>query len=518
MYPGAYAAATPDKPALIMADTGEVVTYASLEERSVRLSRLLHERGLRPGDSFTLLSENSPRHHEAYWAALRSGLYLTAVNYHLALDEILYILRDCGTCVLIVSAAQADMARQIAERAPQITVRFVFGGSVEGFEDYESALASAPSQPFAHQPCGADMQYSSGTTGRPKGVRAPLPERQVTEPGDPLVAVFGPMYGFDENSVYLSPAPLYHAAPLRFGGIVHALGGTVVIMPRFDARTALELIEKYRVTHSQWVPTMFVRMLKLPAEDRERFDLSSLEVAVHAAAPCPVEVKHAMIDWWGPILYEYYAATEAAGITLIGPREWSQRPGSVGRAALGVLHICEDDGDKGRELPPGQVGLVYFERETMPFAYHNDPDKTRAAQHPQHANWATTGDIGRVDEDGYLYLTDRRAFMIISGGVNIYPQEVENVLTLHPKVLDVAVIGVPDPEMGEQVKAVVQPAAGVATGPELERELLDYVRDRIAHFKAPKSVDFADTLPRTPTGKLIKRLLRQQYTNSRLTS
>ena len=387
-----------------------------------------------------------------------------------------------------------------------------------GYDDYEAALAAASPEPFADQPAGADMLYSSGTTGLPKAIRVPLPDRQIDEPGDLLVAVFAPMYGFDEDTVYLSPAPLYHAAPLRFVGLIHATGGTAVIMPRFDAEEALAAIEKHEVTHSQWVPTMFVRMLKLPEETRAAYDLSSLRVAIHAAAPCPVEVKQQMMQWWGPVLHEYYAATEAAGVTLIGPQEWLERPGSVGRAGLGVLHVCDESDPDQPELPVGETGLVYFERDEMPFSYHNDPDKTRDAQHPLHDTWATTGDIGHLDEEGYLFLTDRRAFMIISGGRNIYPQEVENVLTLHPAVYDVAVIGVPDPDLGEVVKAVVVPAEGVDPGPVLERELIDEVRSRIARYKAPSSVDFVDSLPRTPTGKLVKRKVRERYLSDQPTS
>jgi fatty-acyl-CoA synthase len=510
MYPGTWAAMSPQQPAVIMADGSETLTYAQLEGRSARLARLLHDRGLRRGDNVALLSENSARYYDVYWAALRSGLYLTAVNHHLQQAEISYILNDCGAKALIVSAGRADQALAVTGETPGIANRFAFGGEVAGYEDYEAALAASSPEPLADTRVGADMLYSSGTTGLPKAIKLPLQDRKVDEPGDPLVSVFGPLYGFGRDTVYLTPAPLYHAAPLRFGGFVQALGGTVVVLSSFDPVGALGAIEKFRITHSQWVPTMFVRMLKLPDGQRRGYDLSSHRVAIHAAAPCPVDVKRAMIDWWGPILQEYYAATEGNGATFIDSEQWLKKPGSVGRAGLGTLHICRED---GAEVTAGQIGLVYFERDKVPFTYHNDPDKTRESQHPDHPNWTTTGDIGYLDEDGYLFLTDRRAFTIISGGVNIYPQEIENVLALHPKVFDIAVIGVPDPEMGESVKAVVQAAPGVAAGPETAGELLAFLRDRIAHYKVPRTVDFVTALPRTATGKLQKGKLRAQYTD-----
>jgi fatty-acyl-CoA synthase len=352
------------------------------------------------------------------------------------------------------------------------------------------------------------MLYSSGTTGRPKGVRPPLPGVQVGEPAEGLVELARLAFGFNEDTIYLSPGPIYHAAPLRFCGAVQALGGTVVMMKRFDAEQALRAIGDHRATHAQFVPTMFVRMLQLPQEVRDRYDVNSLRVAIHAAAPCPVEVKQKMIGWWGPILLEYYAGTEGNGMTAIDSGTWLTRPGTVGRPILGTVRICADD---GTELPAGQTGAVYFERDEIPFTYHNDPAKTQASQHPAHPTWTTLGDIGYLDEDGFLFLTDRKAFTIISGGVNIYPQETENVLALHPAVYDVAVIGVPDPEMGQSVAAFVQPAPGVVPGPELEQEIIAFVKSKIASFKAPRTVRFVDDLPRSEAGKLMKSQLKATY-------
>lgn len=488
-----------------MAASGTTLTYGELDEQSRRLARHWYDSGLRTGDHVALLSDNVPEVFVVYWAALRSGLYVTAVNHHLAPAEISYIINDSGSTALV--AGVREQAAAILGDIPAVKLRLAFGGEVTGYDSYEDALAGAAHEPLPAQPAGSDMLYSSGTTGRPKGIKVPLADRQVDEP-NPLSMLFAHLYGFDADTVYLSPAPAYHAAPLRFSGFVQSMGGTVVVMERFDPEAALASIERYRVTHSQWVPTMFVRMLKLPREIRDQHDVSTLKVAIHAAAPCPVEVKHSMIDWWGPILHEYYSSTEGNGVTFIDCENWLKRPGSVGSPALGVLHICDEEGD---ELPTGEAGLVYFERDELPFAYHNDDEKTRSACHPKHSAWTTTGDIGYVDEDGFLFLTDRKAFMIISGGVNIYPQEIENSLALHPEVLDVAVIGVPDAEMGESVKAVVQPADSSANQEALAAELTEFLRERIARYKVPRSFDFTDTLPRTPTGKLAKGLLRQKY-------
>ncbi|MCW2749422.1 MAG: AMP-binding protein [Aeromicrobium sp.] len=507
MYPGVHAATNPDKPALIMAETGAVLTYGELDNRSARLARAFHDLGLRKGDVFAMLSDNRAECLELYWAALRSGLYITAVNHNLSPDEAAYIIDDCDAKILVASAGVGPLAEAVLGSTPLVQRRFAFGGDVDGHDSYEDLIAGA-GEPLTEIPRGSDMLYSSGTTGRPKGVKPPLLPIDVDQPGDPLTALTGAHFGINPADIYLSSAPIYHAAPLRWCGVIHAHGGTVVMMDKFSAEGSLEAIEQYAVTVLQMVPTMFVRMLQLPDEIRTKYDISSLRLAIHAAAPCPPEVKQAMIEWWGPILVEYYASTEANGLTFVTSQEWLTKRGSVGRAVLGVAHVCDED---GKELPAGEIGTIYFERDFLPFEYHKDSDKSAETQHPEHPFWTAVGDLGYLDEDGYLFLTDRKAFMIISGGVNIYPQEVENVLALHPAIFDVAVIGVPDLEMGQQVKAVVQLRDEDQASDELAAEIIAYVRERIAHYKTPRSVDFAHTLPRTPTGKLQKGKLEDHY-------
>lgn len=508
MYPGAYVVTNPDKAAVIVAETGEAVTFAQLESNSIRISRVLHGLGLRRGDNLAVLATNNVKVFDIYWAAMRSGVYLTMVNWHLTAPEGAYIVDDCEAKVVIVDAALGELAAKLAELVPRQVTRLSFGGDLDGYGSLDRAAELESDVPFPDQPRGADMLYSSGTTGRPKGIKPALPNRQIHDSGDQMTAMNQSVWGVTENDIYLSPAPLYHAAPLRTCASVQALGGTVVVMNRFDPEKALEYIERYRVSYSQWVPTMFVRMLKLPQETRDHYDISSLRLAVHAAAPCPIDVKRKMIDWWGPILDEYYSSTELNGMTIVHSDEWLRKPGTVGRAALGVLHIC---GENGEDLPAGEVGTLYFERDELPFNYHNAPEKTQEAQHPDHPSWTTTGDVGFVDEEGYLFLTDRKSFMIISGGVNIYPQEIENALIEHPSVLDAAVIGLPDDEMGEIVMAVVEPVPEVEAGEALRDVLLSHLRGNVAKYKLPRQLVFSADLPRTPTGKLVKGKLRERY-------
>lgn len=508
MYPGKWAMEFPDKAAAVHTGTGEVLTYKALNDRSNQLAQLFWSEGLRPGDHVAVFMENHLGYFEAVWAALRSGLYLTTINRYLTDEEAGYILDNCEAQVLVTSSHLAEVAAQLPKFAPGCRRFLMAGDPVDGYESYEAAIAGHPAQPLADEPAGQFMLYSSGTTGRPKGILRPLTGAKIHEDTGPVGALQKMLWGFDSNTIYLSPAPLYHSAPIGFCTAAQALGGTVIMMPRFDEIGALKAIEQHKVTHSQWVPTMFTRMLKLPAGDREGFDLSSHRVAIHAAAPCPAGIKQQMFDWWGPIIYEYYGGTELNGLTHTNPQEWLAHPGTVGRPVIGTLHICAED---GAELPAGEPGLVYFELPKMPFEYLKDAQKTRDAQHPQHANWSALGDVGYVDEEGFLYLTDRATFMIISGGVNIYPQEIEDVMVLHPKIADIAVVGVPNEEMGEEVKAVVQVAAGQVADDALAEELLAYAREHIAHYKCPRSIDFMAELPRLPTGKLYKRLLKDAY-------
>lgn len=504
MHPGIHAAKNPDKPAYIFAASGETVTYGDLEARSNQGAQLFRSLGLAVGDHIAIMMENHPAFFTLCWAAQRAGLYYTAISYRLQEEEVAYIVEDCEAKVFITTHAQRDLAGRLAGRLN--VHRFMLDGTIEGFGSWEDAVATRPAAPIADETEGADMLYSSGTTGRPKGIKVPLSGEPLGSAGG-LLGLTQALYQMDENVRYLSPAPLYHSAPLRYNMAVMRHGGTSVIMERFDPEEALALIEKHRLTHGQFVPTMFVRMLKLPEADRLRYDVSSLKVAIHAAAPCPVPVKQAMMDWWGPVIHEYYAGTEGNGFCAAGPQEWLAHPGTVGRPLLGAVHICDDD---GRELPPGETGTIYFS-DGGTFEYHNDPDKTADSQHPSQRGWTTLGDMGYVDEDGFLFLTDRKTFMIISGGVNIYPQEVENLLVTHEKVADVAVFGVPNEEFGEEVKAVVQPISMDLAGPELAEELIAFCRAHLAHLKCPRSVDFEAELPRHPTGKLYKRLLRDRY-------
>ena len=504
LYPIDVAAQQPDAIAFRMCTSGEQVTFSQLETRSNQIAHLLRSSGVAIGDHIAILLKNQREFLELCFGAERAGIYYTTISTRLTSSEIAFIINNCGAKVLICGADLIEAIEPLKHTLSPVLRFFSVGINAAGWENLEEKLSRQPLSPIADQAQGLDMLYSSGTTGQPKGVKWPRPEGAAGQRTF-LVDLLGRLYGYGENCRYLSPAPLYHAAPLRHSMTTIKLGGEVSVMEQFDAEQSLSLIERFRITHSQWVPTMFVRMLKLPSAQREKYDLSSLRMAVHAAAPCPIEVKNQMIQWWGPIIDEYYAGTENNGFCSITCKEWLAHPGSVGRAALGVLHICDD---QGVELPVGETGQVYFSGGPD-FSYHNDPQKT--AQTRNALGWSTLGDIGRVDEEGYLYLLDRKAFMIISGGVNIYPQEVESLLIGHPKVADVAVFGIPNTDFGEEVKAVVQLTDTHQASPALQAELIAYCRENMADYKCPRSIDFVEELPRLPTGKLYKKLLRDPY-------
>ncbi len=538
LHPSFYAATQADRPAWIMAGSGEQMTYGELDARSNQLAQLFRARGLKQGDGVVVLLPNRVETLLVYWGVQRAGLFYTPISTQFQPAEIAYILNDSDARVFITVKSQLQRLRALLVgakanqplgiAAPSVSHGFLLDGDLldgdlldedgtaaaaPGFRNLSAEMASQPDTPIADDAEGADMLYSSGTTGQPKGVRT----AGVGNPLGTLSALFRrrlAWHGMDNSTVYLSTAPLYHSAPLRYSTMTMRLGGTAIVMERFDAEAALAAIERHHITHSQWVPTMLARLLRLPEATKQRYDLRSHRFAVHAAAPCPIPVKEAMLQWWGPMLYEYYSGTEGNGQTVIGPEDWLQHKGSVGRPIHGILHICNEH---GRECAAGETGTVYFEAGST-FEYYKDPDKTARARNA--AGWSTLGDIGHVDAGGFLYLTDRASFMIISGGVNIYPQEVENVLMLHPMVQDVAVFGVPDAEFGEQVKAAVErvppPADADSVQTEmsdaqLETELIAFCRTHLAHLKCPKSIDFHARLPRHDTGKLYKKPLRDAY-------
>ncbi len=508
MHPGIHAATNPDKPAVIMASTGGVQTFAELDAAANRLSQLFRAAGLQPGDHVALCMENHPRYLEVLWGCHYAGLVYTACSSRLTTPELAYILNDCQAQAFISSRYKAEQAVEILPLAAGVKIHLMLDGTVDGYEAYEEAVGRYPATALPDRIAGVDMLYSSGTTGQPKGVTKAFVAEVLDETPASVSPTLVALFGFTSDSSYLSPAPLYHAAPLRFCMAAHSIGSTVVVMEHFDAEQYLVAVDRYRVSHSQVVPTMFVRLLKLPVEVRMAFDVSSLECVIHAAAPCPAPVKRQIIEWFGPVVHEYYAGTEGNGFVYCNSAMWLAHEGTVGMPINCKIHICDE---QGKELPLGEPGVIYFEGGAL-FEYHNDPEKTRGSRHPN--GWSTLGDIGYLDGDNYLYLTDRKAYMIISGGVNVYPQEAENVLITHPKVTDVAVLGVPNDDFGEEVKAVVQPAE-MPTDDEAARllaaELIAFCRSQLADVKCPRTVDFRAELPRHPTGKLYKRLLKDEY-------
>jgi long-chain acyl-CoA synthetase len=509
MYPNKYAAAHPDRAAFVMASTGESVSYSEFEARANKLTHLLQNEGLGRQDHYSIMMENNNRYLEACAAGERAGLYYTCINSFLTADELAYILDNSESQILITSMSKLEVAIDAVSQSSKVRKVLVVDADAnelpDGFEDYATTCQSFPATPIDNERLGTSMLHSSGTTGRPKGIIRPLPEQP---PADalPMYDFLGQLWHYREDMIYLSPAPLYHSAPQAAVNLTIRQGGTVIIMERFDPETYLSLIEQYSVSHSQLVPTMFSRMLKLPEAVRKSYDLSSLEIAVHAAAPCPVMVKQQMIEWWGPIIHEYYGATEGLGFSACDTQEWLAHPGTVGKIVLGELAVLDDE---MQPLPQGTPGTLWFKTATE-FEYHNDPEKTAEATSSD-GEMTTVGDVGYVDEDGFLFLTDRKTFMIISGGVNIYPQESEDLLIAHPKVADAAVFGVPNVDLGEEVKAVIQVVPGTAENESLAEELLAYLAEHLSRQKIPRSIDYIAQMPRLPTGKLYKRLLRDQY-------
>ena len=511
MYSGIHAAARAEQPAIIMAKTGETVTYAELEARENRLAHFFRTKGLKRLDHYAVFMENNARYIECCGAGERAGLYYTCANSFLTPDELSYIVNNCRARVLITSQEKRDTALAALKSCPNVELCLIVDGPGDGERvlNLDEATKAFRSTPITDEALGAAMLYSSGTTGEPKGILRPLPEQPPAKKL-PLLDFMERLWGYREGMIYLSPAPLYHSAPQAATNLVIRNGGTVIVMEKFDPEFYLQLVEKYKVTHSQLVPTMFSRMLKLPEDVRKKNDLSSLEVIVHAAAPCPVQVKEQMIEWWGPIILEYYSATEGLGLSGCNSTEWLAHRGTVGKVMLGDLHVLDEE---MKPCATGTPGTLWFKTAT-PFEYFEDAAKTADAR-SKDGSMSTVGDVGYVNSDGFLYLTDRATFMIVSGGVNIYPQECENLLITHPKVADAAVFGVPNKDLGEEVKAVIELAPGIESGAETVDELMEFCTQHLSRQKCPRSIDFEDKLPRLPTGKLYKRLLRDRYWGDR---
>ena len=505
IHPSFHAQRTPDKIAYQMAETGEALTFAQLEARSNQAAHGLRKIGIGVGDHITFLLENRLEMMVLIWAAQRSGIVFTPISRYLKHEEAAFIVQDCGARAFITSNSYGDLGQGMRASFDADISCLMMDAVQDGFSSWDDLVADMPNTPVEDQRAGTAMLYSSGTTGRPKGILREQKNTNLDSLSPVLIAVCRDLGGMSDQSIYLSPAPLYHSAPLAAATVAAGLGATTIIMAKFDEEQMLREIQKHKVTHVQVVPTMFVRLMKLPKATHELYDVSSLEAALHVAAPCPVQIKHQMIEWWGPILLEYYAGSEGNGVTAAKSDEWLQNPGTVGRSLYGTVHILDDDGN---ELPTGEIGDVYF-NSGFGFIYHNDEAKTEAAFTKD--GWSTLGDIGWMNGDGYLFLTDRRAYTIISGGVNIYPQETEDLLITHPTITDVAVFGVPNEELGEEVKAVVQPVDFETAGSNLEAELIAFCRDNLSALKCPKSIDFQKELPRTPTGKLMKRHLKDAY-------
>ncbi len=490
---------TPASKAAIVMEDGRVVTYGELEMRANQGAHLLRRLGLQLGDVLAVCIENIPEFLDVVCAARRSGLTVVPISTRLTAPEAAFIVNDSQARALVVSPGIDAALAGLTALCPGLPI-LVVGGGAPGQRSWDDERQAQPSYPIKDEAPGGEMLYSSGTTGRPKGIHYRLAAGSQGATRSALNVL--QRLGVNAESVYLSPAPLYHSAPFAWSLGVLALGGTIVVMARFDAEVALSLIERHKVDVSQWVPTHFVRMLKLPETVRRQYDMSSLKLAVHAAAPCPIPVKRAMLDWWGPILLEYFGSSEQTALTMITAEEWLERPGSVGRCVLGKLQICDD---AGAPLPVGETGLVYSEGG-MDFSYNGDPGKTAEAHNAE--GWTTVGDIGRLDDEGYLYLVDRKSFTIISGGVNIYPQEIEDKLIAHPEVLDAAVVGAPDEDLGEVAAAFVSLVDPGRASPEFADELRRWLRGSLSSVKAPRYIEFRAELPRLPTGKMAKHSLR----------